>query len=166
MYQSHNSAELAGFWDWLTKPIFIQGVTDTALERHFATQYAAWVTATRAAGRFPTRMPSGPSAGQLAERYTDRSGTARYMLAPTALRDLEAKIVRMEGGQQRAAAITTRIQDTLKDTATGVLALPRNAAGAILGIPPWMVTALVLGGGLLLARAILPDVKARVRSGR
>lgn len=66
-----------GAWPGLTK--VKKTVTPPALT------FAQWTAAVRARGNAVVYMPSGPSKGQLAERYKDKQGTFRHALAPASV---------------------------------------------------------------------------------
>jgi hypothetical protein len=153
-----SSADALGFWPFSSsEPARAEG------ELH--PDVAAWQSAVKARGNAVTRMPKGPNVGKLAERYTDRQGVARYALATAAALKADGRGAAQYAADIAAGKRVEQLEQTvkvLKDGAGLALDLPRKAIGGILGIPPWAVTVLVLGGGVFAVRALLPSLPSRL----
>jgi hypothetical protein len=111
-------------------------------------RYTAWQADTRKRGGTPTRMPTGTNKGDLAERFGARA-PFRYMLAPAQIRADDRGVaisLIVDQVKGKAADAITGAVTTVQQTARAVAAAPRDAIGAVLGIPKWAVTALVIAG--------------------
>lgn len=126
-------------------------------------RYKQWQYDARARDAVPTRMPSGPYKGQLAERTGTRAPFV-YTLAPRQVRadDLGIAVgLVVDKIAGKAADAVTGTVTTVKSAAQTVLEAPRAAAGAVLGIPKWAVTAIVLAGAAFVAYRISQTTTAR-----
>lgn len=156
---------LGDFWSFMSAPRMATPTEPTRAEGELDPAVAKWQAEVRARGNVPTRMPKGPNVGKLAEKYVDRSGTYRYALASPAALAADGR-----GAAVLASAIEAgkRVEDVEKTVALAkqgardVLNLPREAVGAVLGIPPWLVTALVIAGGVVAFRTLVPSLPSRV----
>lgn len=130
-------------------------------------RYIDWQAATRAKGGTPTRMPNGTNKGDLAERY----GTAapyRYVLAPLAVRfDDRATATGLQ--IDKALGTLVNVRDTTKSATAEVVrtiaAVPRATIGAVLGVPPWVVTLGIVAAGAYVLYSFVPTL-SRARGGR
>jgi hypothetical protein len=122
---------------------------------------AAWQSAVKARGNIVTRMPKGPNVGKLAERYIDASGTARYALASPEALEADGRGQAVLTADIAAGARVEQLEKGIRDVSSAIAAAPRNIAGAVLGIPPWAVTAIVLGAGALALKTVLPSLSVR-----
>lgn len=133
----------------------------------------AWRASVKARGGMVTRGPTqSPFPGVLAARYGG-AGTStprakpRYVPAPPAVRAADAASVAAEQVPAVAAALVAldlkakgagvelsrrikkadaELRQQLAEVTTGALTLPRQVVGGVLGIPPWLVPVLVIGG--------------------
>lgn len=117
----------------------------------------------------PTRMPSGPSTGQLAERYQDQTGVFRYGLAPADVRAADAAVGR-QLDQQIAAGKTAQViesapaaaGDAFVRLATGTAqtagAAGRGILGGVLGIPAWAVPVALAAAGIFTVKTLAPGL--------
>lgn len=156
-------AQLGDFWDFMSKPRMVdeperpEGVLHPAV--------AQWQAEVRARGNVPTRMPKGPNTGKLAERYIDRAGIYRYALASPAALAADGRGAAVLESAIQAGKRVEEVEKTValvKQGASAALDLPRNIVGGVLGIPPWAVTVLVVGAGVLAAKALLPSLPSLV----
>ena len=99
---------------------------------------AEWNAQARARGNFPTR---NPSTGLLAER----TPTGEYVNAPQPVLDAEAAMVAQEQDDIEAWRKLQLYQDALANGTRWVLSLPRRIVADVVGLPPWVITAAVLG---------------------
>ncbi len=127
------------FWDWLTKPIYVPGVTDPPAD--IATpEFDAWRLAVIARGNVVTRMPSGPSKGELSERYVDQYGSNRYALPPASVM-AEDHAVQDNLNQQIANGVKATAAAEYLATLPGA---PARVLAQVLGLPEWAVPVVVI----------------------
>lgn len=140
-----------GFWPFTSSEV-------ARAEGQLPPAIAAWQAAVKARGNIVTRMPKGPNVGKLAERYTDVNGDARYALASPAALEADGKGAAVLESQIVAGKRVEQLEKGIQDVSSAIAAAPRNIAGAVLGIPPWAVTAIVLGAGALALKTVLPSL--------
>lgn len=116
-------------------------------------RYQQWLYDVRRREAYPTRMPSGPNIGELAERTGTRKPYV-YRLAPAQIRaddrGVAVGLVVDKLAGKAADAITGTVS-TVKTVAQAVADAPRSAASAVLGVPKWAVSALVIAGVAFVA---------------
>lgn len=125
--------------------VYVPGVTQAPPLVHFN----AWRDAVLKRGNTPARIPSGPNAGKWGERYTDKSGTARFANASQEVWDED---VTVSSFNQQAADLMAAPGKIL----TGAAKIPREVIGSALGIPQWLMPVLLLGGAAIAVRQFLP----------
>lgn len=111
-------------------------------------RYVQWQANTRLRGAVPTRKPSEPNKGDLAERHGSRSPYS-YALAPAQIRADDRGVaigIILDKAKGQAANVITGTVSAVKGAAQAVAAAPRNAASAALGLPKWAITAMALAG--------------------
>jgi hypothetical protein len=118
--------------------------------------YNAWRAQVMARGHTIGRWPTGPQAGELAEMSTRADGVKLYGNAPAAVIEEDHKITAFN---QQAASIA-HIPETIVEKAGSVVgaagAAGRKAIGDTLGIPRWLFPVLVIGGGYIALKSVLP----------
>lgn len=133
----------------------------------------AWQTSQNVA----TRMPSGPSTGQLAERYRDQYGALRYSLAPATVRAADQAIGQqidqdIQAGrtaqiiEQAPATAADAIQRLATGTAQAAGGAARGVIGGVLGIPQWLVPVALGAAGLFVLDVFAPGLNPFKWGGR
>lgn len=148
------------------------GDTTTAKEPAVISQWRADVAARTSydgTHNVATRMPSGPSTGQLAERYHDIQGVSRYALAPAAVlaadqaigQQLDQDIAAGQRAQiieQAPVVAAQAVQRLATGTAQLVGDTTRGAVGGLLGIPSWSVPAALGVAAIIAVKLLLPGL--------
>jgi hypothetical protein len=123
----------------------------------------AWVADVKRRGGAVTRYPTGLLKGVLAARFGG-AGTStptakpRYEPAPRAVRLLDTVTANMEAANSDVATAILAAEKAAPVVAAKLLELPRDVVSGVLGIPGWLVTALLLGGGALVLKTVLPSL--------
>lgn len=99
---------------------------------------AEWNAQARARGNVPTR---NPSSGLLAER----TPAGAYIDAPAPVLQAEAAMIAQEQADIEAWRKLQLYQDALASGARWVMSLPRRIVADVVGVPPWVITAALLG---------------------
>lgn len=97
-----------------------------------------WNAQARARGNQPTR---NPRSGVLAER----TPAGAYIDAPPAVQQAEAAMIAQEQDDIEAWRKLQLYQDALSAGAQWLLSLPRRIVADVVGVPPWVITAALLG---------------------
>jgi hypothetical protein len=124
---------------------------------------SAWVADVHRRGGAVVRYPTGLLKGVLAARFGG-AGTStptakpRYEPAPRAVRLLDTVTANIEAANSDVAAAILAAEKAAPIVAAKLLELPRDVVSSVLGIPGWLVTALLIGGGALVVRTILPTL--------
>jgi hypothetical protein len=145
-------SDAGGMGNWFTDAISrpFEAIGLTSPDDIVPVEYNRWRGIVISRGHTVGRMPSGANAGQWAEIST-ANGQRYYALAPAAVLQEDAKIASIIERQRAAgvpATTATKILEGLK---------PPNLASSLTGIPKWMFPVLLIGGGYMVLKSVLPQ---------
>jgi hypothetical protein len=148
-------SDAGGMGNWFTDAISrpFEAIGLTSPDDPTPVEYIKWRAGVIAKGHTVGRMPSGAQAGEWAE-IAVVNGQRLYAIAPPAVLAEDAKIagiVRRQLAAGQAATTGTNILNALK---------PPNLASSITGIPSWVFPFLIVGGGYMVLKSVLPQQRS------